>query len=236
MLHTTRAVALRTFRHTDNTLVMKAYTEAFGARSYLVRTGKRAGMRQAPVQPLDRLELVVTESGDREMHTVREMRVFLPYTNLAADPVRGLVLLFAQEVFYRTLRAGAPDPPLFHFVLETLEAIDTGGDPGAVPVLLLVRLAHHLGILPQPPPDAEGHFDLREGSFTKGSPAHAFCMDLESSALFARLLHAELRGGSLPVPMKRQKVLLDQLLIYFRLHVEGFGELRSPGVLHDVLR
>jgi hypothetical protein len=29
--------------------------------------------------------------------------------------------------------------------------------------------------------------------------------------------------------------LLDHLLLYFRIHMEGLGELRSPAVLHQVL-
>jgi len=29
--------------------------------------------------------------------------------------------------------------------------------------------------------------------------------------------------------------LLEQLLDYFRLHVEGFGQLRSPAILHALL-
>ena len=32
-----------------------------------------------------------------------------------------------------------------------------------------------------------------------------------------------------------RRALLDDLLIYYRLHVEGFGELRSPAVLHALL-
>ena len=43
MLHTTRGIVLRTFKHGDGSNVLKAYTEAFGARTYMVRTGKRGG-------------------------------------------------------------------------------------------------------------------------------------------------------------------------------------------------
>lgn len=235
MLHTTRAVVLRTFRHNDHSVVLKAYTEVFGARSYMVRTGKRGAARPAHLQPLDRLELVVTEDRERDMHAVREVRALKPYTGIPADPGRGLVLLFTQEVFYRTLREGAPDPPLFHFVLETLEAADTGGNPGGLPLLVLVGLARHLGFLPQPPGEGEDLFDLREGHFFQGPPPHAFCMDPESSSAFARLLRTAPGQEAPPLATGRRKALLDHLLTYYRLHVEGFGELRSPGVLHDVL-
>lgn len=231
MLHTTRAVALRTFRHKDHTVVLKAYTEAFGARSYIVRTGKRGKASPAHLQPLDRLELVVTEDKERELHAVREVRFIRPYTGIPSDPVRGLLLLFAQEVFYRTLREEAPDPALFAFVLDVLEDIDTGPAPARSPLSLLLGLAKHLGILPDPPAQAGELFDLREGVFIPGPAPHAFCMDPASSVALATLLGGEWNS----LAPDRRKALLDQLLTYYRLHVAGFGELRSPGILHELL-
>ncbi len=235
MLHTTQAVVLRTFKHGDNSVILKTYTDSFGARSYMVRTGKRGGVKPAHLQPLDRLELVVTESREREMHAIREIRIANPFIGIPNDPIRGMLLLFAQEVFYRTLREETPDAPLFNFVLETLEDIDTGENLGQLPILLLVRLAEHLGFLPEPPEPGEDRFDLREGHFFRGAPAHGLCMDTPNALAFAALLKAGTTGTTLSLRPEIRKHLLDDLLTYFRLHVEGFGQLKSPAVLHDLL-
>ena len=235
MLHTTQAVVLRTFKHGDNSVILKAYTASFGARSYMVRTGKRGGIKPAHLQPLDRLELVVTESGEREMHAVREIRIAKPFIGIPNDPVRGMLLLFAQEVFYRTLREETPDTPLFNFVLGTLEEIDTGANLGQIPLLLLVRLAEHLGFQPEPPLPGEDRFDLREGYFFHGVPNHGMYMDTPNAMAFAALLNTGTTGVPPSLAPDIRKHLLDDLLTYFRLHVEGFGQLRSPSVLHDLL-
>lgn len=235
MLHTTRAVVLRTFKHGDNAIILKAYTELFGARSYIVRISKRGSAKPALLQPLDRLELVVSETGEREMHTVREVRMDRAYLGIAGDPARGLLLLFAQEVFYRTLKEESPDPDLFDLVQRTLEEIDTGDNLAQLPLLLLVRLAQHLGFLPEPPGPGEDRFDLREGHFFSGVPQHGFCMDRNSSMDFAQLLKAESTGVDVPLASEARKRLLEQLLDYFRIHVEGFGQLRSPTILHALL-
>ncbi|MBS1937348.1 MAG: recombination protein O N-terminal domain-containing protein [Bacteroidetes bacterium] len=234
MLQTTRAVALRTFRHGDHTTVLKAYTEQFGLRSYMVRTGPRSAVKPMHLQPLARLELVVTEDRERDLHAVREARILLPYTGVASDPRRGMLLLFAQEVFYRTLREGVQDPALFAFVMNTLEAINGGPELGRIPLDLLVGLSHHLGFLPEPPLPGQDRFDLREGRFFHGAPDHAFCMDHASSAAFAGLLHGK-HGTAASIPAAGRTALLGHLLMYFRLHVEGFGDLRSPEVLHALL-
>ncbi len=236
MLHTTRAVGLRTFRHGDSTLVLKAYTELFGARSYLVRAGRKSAAQAARLQPMARLELVVTEQGGRDLQYVREMQVWRPYTNLQSDPMRGLVLLFAQEVFYRTLREEAPDPALFAFVLEALEAIDTTGGLAEQPLQLLLGLAGHLGFRPGRATAPGQRFDLREGQFFSGEPAHAFCLNAQDSQALEQLLRSGAGTPAYPMQAAQRRAMLEHLLQYFRLHVEGFGELRSPAVLHDLLK
>jgi len=231
LLQTTRAIALRTFKHGDRSVVLKAYTEAFGLRSYMARTGKQGSVQPMHLQPLARLELVVTENRERELHAVREARLLKPYTGIPADPRRGMVLLFTQEVLYRTLRESAPDPALFAFAMELLEAIDTGGSLGRLPLDLMAGLARHLGFLPEPPRPGQDRFDLRDGCFFHGPSPHAFCLGPEASSTFARLLAP---GPHRFTPAER-KALLETLLAYFRFHVEGFGELRSPEILHELL-
>lgn len=235
MLHTTRGIVLRTFKHGEGSKVLKSYTEAFGARTYMVRTGKRGGAPTARLQPLDRLELVVTEHGERGMHTIREVRLDKPYVGIPSDHARGLLLLFAQEVFYRTLREESPDPALFAFVMRTLEDIDTGENVGQQPLLLLLRLAGHMGFLPEPPKPGEDLFDLREGHFFHGLTPQGFYMDQGCTKAFAELILADERGADARLTSDARKDLLGQLLTYFRLHVEGFGQLRSPEVIHAIL-
>lgn len=239
MLLTTRAVVLRTVKHTDGRVVLRAYTERLGSRSCLVRTSSKQGARSAALQPLARVELVLPESGDHGLRTAQDLRVERPYVRTPHDPLRGVLLLFAQEVFNKTLYEETPDEDLFSFVQDTLEAIDTGDDLAHQPLRLLVGLMEHQGILPEPPLSVETRFDLRDGIFFQGPSPHGFCMEPDPASLFARLI--EQVGTNAPVPRDlrspadTRRRLLDDLLVYFRLHVEGFGELRSPGVLRTLL-
>lgn len=235
----TRAIVLRTVKYSDRSVVLRAYTERFGLRAYIVRTGGKDTSRQAALQPLSRVELVVPEAGEHRMRTVRDLRIDRPYTRVQQEPRRGVLLLFAQEVLDRTLREEAADPRLFDFVLETLESLDTDPDTAHQPLLMLVGLAKRLGFFPEPPQEGEDRFDLREGYFFRGEAPHEFCMEPASAALFAQLItqvedrvhEGRLHGSSAAV----RRCTMDDLLLYFRLHVEGFGELRSLDVLRTVL-
>lgn len=238
MLHTVHALVLRTVRHTDSTVVLKAYTDAFGLRGYLVRLpkGSRRAGRMALLQPLQRLELVVDERADRDLHQVRELRLLRPYLRVPGDPLRTALLLFLQELLARTLREEAGDPGLWSFLQEALHLLDTAEEVRDLPVRFLLGYATALGFAPAPPDGAEPYFDLVEGRFTTDLPLHAQAITPPLTALFAAWLPGPLDAPA-PQAMRpgQRRELLDLLLRYVRLHVPGAPELRSPDVLHQAL-
>jgi DNA repair protein RecO (recombination protein O) len=235
MLLTTRAVVLRTVRHGEHTVVLKAWTRHAGLRAYLVRISRAKGITAAALQPLNRLELVVDEHPERDLHPVRELRVAEPYQRIHAEPVRGSVALFVQEVFVRVLRQEAADPELDDFVMRALEFLDTAEDIGQFPLTFLAGLGERLGIGPALPALGEDRFDLAEGRFTSQAREQGLLMGPPLSGALVAVLGAGFGGPSPPLPAKLRRELFDHLLLYFRLHVPGMGELRSPKVLHAVL-
>ena len=233
MLQTTKAVALRLIKYGDRSVVLNAYTEQFGARSYLVRPAKKG--KAINFGPLERLELVVAEDARREIHHVREFRVEKPYVQVSGQAPRALLLLFLQEVFCRTLKEETGDPDLFGFVQDLLEELDSTEDLPHFPLLVLVRMARQFGFLPALPRPGEDQFDLREGSFFSGACEHGEFLGKAEAAALATLLMAETTPTRLRLQPAQRAVLLENLLFYFRLHVAGFGQLKSPAVLHAVL-
>jgi DNA repair protein RecO (recombination protein O) len=236
MLQTTRAIVIRTVRYADQRTILKAYTEQAGMRSYVVRTGKRGTGTQAALQALNRVELVADDSPDRDLHVLRELRVAKPYTTLPYDPVRGTIALFVQELLYKVLREEAADATLYAFLEEALEVMDTVADVTHFPLLFLLQLSGHLGFLPEAPAPGEDRFDLKEGHFMRGGAQHGHTLGPPLSHALAALLEVPLDGLPQPrIPTAQRRDLLDHLLLYYRLHLEGMGEMRSPAVLHQVL-
>jgi len=236
MLVTTRAVVLRTVRHGDHKAILTAWTAHAGVRSYLVRVGAKRGASPATLQPLARIELVVDERSERDLHFVREIRLVEPYVRVPVEPVRGTVLLFVQEVLFKVLRTESSDPTLDAFVHEVLQVIDTADDLRCFPLVFLLQLSGHLGFFPEHPEEGVDQFDLQEGSFVNGAPRHGHTMGPPLSTALIDLLDIPLQGLALAkVATTERAQLLDHLLLYHRLHVEGFGELRSVAVLRSVL-
>lgn len=236
MLHTTRAIVLRAIKHGDRTVVLKAYTEQFGLRGYMVRSGGKGGVAPSALLPLTRVELVVTEHAERDMHSVRELRVDKPYTQLHTDALRGTLVLFTQELLYKVLREESADDALFAFLDEALEAMDTAPDVRCFPLILLVQLSGHLGFYPEPPAIGEDRFDLKEGHFIKNTAPHGHTLGPPLSNSLAQLLKVNFDTmAEVAIPAVQRRELLERLLLYYRLHVAGLGEMRSPSVLHQIL-
>ncbi|HMC97552.1 MAG TPA: DNA repair protein RecO C-terminal domain-containing protein, partial [Flavobacteriales bacterium] len=218
------------------TVVLKAWTEQFGKRSYMVRTGGRSGVPIAALQPLNRLELVVDERPDRDLQVVRELRIERPYMRVPFDAVRGALALFVQEVLYKVLREESPDAAMHVFVEEVLETMDTTNDVRHFPLVFLLQLSGHLGFFPETSSDGHAYFDLGEGHFVADAHPHSTLLGPPLSHAFITLLDARLEDMHLlDIPAPQRRELLDHILLYFRLHLDGLGELRSPAVLHEAL-
>jgi DNA repair protein RecO (recombination protein O) len=236
MLTTTRALVLRTIRHADHRLILKAFTEQYGLRSYVVRVGRKGGVSEAALQALTRVELVADERSDRDLLVLRDLRVERPYMRIPFDPVRAAVALFVQEVLVKLLRGEAADPQLYGFLEEAVEQLDSRADLAHYPLQFLLQLSAELGFMPEPPLPGEDRFDLKEGHFTSGAPQHGQTLPPALSAALASLLPLSLhQAPTPPLPSALRRDLLDHLLLYYRLHIDGLGELRSPGVLQQVL-
>lgn len=236
MLITTRAILLRAIRHGDRTVVLNLWTTHAGLRSAVVRTGGRRGVSAAVLQPLGRLEVVMDEHPEREMHLVREVRVEKPFLHLHQDPLRSAVALFVQELLYRVLRTDGAEHGLSEFLYHALDLLDEAPDLSHYPLVFLIDLADHLGFRPVSPGPGEDRFDPVEGHFVQGGAMHGATLDPEHSSALARLLEVDLaQAHTLAIPARLRRALLDHLLLYYRIHFEGMGDLRSPAMLHQAL-
>ncbi|MCB0793104.1 MAG: recombination protein O N-terminal domain-containing protein [Flavobacteriales bacterium] len=235
MLHATRALVLRTFKHKDHSLVLRAYTEDLGVRSLAVRSRDRR--HRGLLGPLNRLQLVLDERPDRELASVKEISLEEPFRRVGNEPLRMSVLLFMQEVLYRALREESADVRLFHFIQLALEHMDSDEDLSHFPLQFLVHLSKHLGFFPEARYEGTGdRFDLREGCFIGGFPEHSQVLDVETSRELTRLLRGRLGEVMTPPIVPRMRAhLLEQLNVYFALHLSGLGQFRSVEVLKQVL-
>ncbi len=240
MLHSTKGLVLRQTRYGESSLIVSIYTESFGRQSYIISgvRSARSRTKAALFQPPNLLSLVVYHQESRDLQRIREAQPLHLYERIPFQIGHSSVALFMTEVLSKCLRAENAQEELFVLVEHSLLSLDACRDGLKVfPLRFLLSLSRSLGFEPQGKLSKElPWFDLHEGYYVNSRPAHGQALHPEEAALMhgLRPLDQDQPDYGLPTPALRQ-ALLEKLLLYFRFHVEGFGQLRSAAILHEVL-
>lgn len=234
MLQQCKGLVIRILQHSDKTSILKCYTDEFGMRSYVVRNSKKTPL--SLFQPLTFLDMSVQERHDRDLQYLKEVSLYRQSIGQSRNVIKSSIALFIQEFLVHALKEESADPDLFRLLEETLIDLDEG-DPGAwAPHLFLVAYAEQMGILP-PPPDVDADwFDLEEGTFGSGQPAHVHILGKPYTQILPALQRTA--HGTQPridCSNSERRQMLDHLLQLFRFHTEGRFDLKSPEILRTVL-
>ncbi|MBI1192624.1 MAG: DNA repair protein RecO [Bacteroidetes bacterium] len=241
MLQNTRGLVLRQTRYGETSLIVKLYTEAFGSQSYILSGARSAKSRTraALFQPPNLLDLEVYYQEGRDLQRIREVRPLHVYARIPYSVAHSSIALFLTEVLGKCLRDEHAQEGLFPFLEERLLELDACEQGlNLFPLRFLLNLSQQLGFQPQGQfSEHTPWFDLQEGLFAAARPAHGYALFAEESQVLHYLLehpHAQ-EAAPLVLPGALRQALMDNLLVYYRFHIEGFGLLRSPAILHEVL-
>jgi DNA repair protein RecO (recombination protein O) len=242
MYLTTRAIVFRQTRYSDTSLVVKLLTEESGLMSCLIKGAHnpKAKVRASLFQPLSLLELLVSVKEKSELQFIREARVEHAWATIPGDIRKMSVLLFLNELLYKAIREEAAHPELFRYIHDQLVFLDQAQDiTGTYHLLFALHLTRLLGFFPHGRHDhPDSVFNLQEGQFTRSRELFGEQLITgAASEAFGRLLAAvPERHAEIFLPSALRKSLLEDILIYYRLHLPITGEFKSHHVLHEVLQ
>ncbi|MFM7217055.1 MAG: DNA repair protein RecO [Bacteroidota bacterium] len=239
MLQKTKGIILHTTDYSETSLVVKAFTEDFGLQSYLINgvRKKNARVKSGLFQPLSQVELVAYHKEGGGLQRISEVRSRIQYASIPFDPVKSSMALFLNEMLFRSLKEGDGDAGLYGFISNALELLDLQSSVNSTfHFSFLIGLTRHLGFQPNGfYSDSTSYFDLLEGRFVGSVPVQPHYLDQEESRWLDQLLKSPLGGDNLPaMDSNLKRKLLERIIEYFRLHVAGFGEVRSHKVLEEV--
>lgn len=241
MLIKTRGLIFRATKYGDSSLILEVYTELKGIRTYIV-SGVRKARSTTPaslVQPMNLVDLVAYEREGKDMHRIKEVRPAHIYTQVPFDVFRGTIGLFMLEVARNTIREIEDNPGLFDFLYDTFVFLDTTTGPvNLIHHHFLLHLSLYLGFLPSGEYSVKTPlFDLKEGGFITGPAGHTEFLDDRQAELMHQLLHADRAElGKITSTRDERSRLLNDLVRYYRHHLEGMREINSLAVLRDVMR
>lgn len=238
MIRKTRGIVLHTTRYGESSLVVHCYTEQYGRQSYMLK-GVRKSRKQNRsnlFQPLFILEFEVYHKETREIQLVKEVTRALPLNSIPYDLTKSTQAIFMAEVLYRAVREEEPNEVLAQFLFSSIQLLDALEEPSAdFHIIFLFQLTKYLGFYPKNNFNEENiFFNLESGSFKSYAGDPGIQLDEASSKLWRDCMGFDYQGvKDAGLNSVQRKMILDHLVRYYKLHVEGMGEIRSLEVLHD---
>lgn len=235
MIVNTKAIVLKTIKFKDTSLIIKCYTQQ-GIKSYILKgvlAAKKGKIRTAYFQPLNLLEIIGNHNNKGSLNTIREVHLSYAYTTISNDIVKQSLVLFLSEVLNFALQEEEQNQPLFDFLFNSFQHLDTQKNVGNFHLFFLINLSKYLGFYPYKLNLNSLFFNLQEGVF-QDKPSSTSITGSKLN-LFKSLLGTDFDTmQKLKLNKEERQDLLDILISYFELHLSGFRKLNSIPVLQTV--
>lgn len=239
MIEKTRAIVLHQLKYSESSVIATVYTESFGRISCMINgiRSSKSKQKMGLIQPLFLLEAEVYFRQGRDIQNIKEFRLCEVYQSIPFDITKGTMAIFISEVLYKVLRNEEPDPILFEFIYNSATYFDSI-EQGAANFHLwfLVNLLSHLGFKLENNLSAQNcWFDMKTGNFTSLHPFFPNTPNLEESLLLAKLIDLNADNfHKLSISGNKRTRLLELLIEYYTLHIEGMGAINSLKILKEI--
>ena len=237
MRQVTEALILRTTKYGDTSVVVHAYTRLFGLVALMARGVRKKGAKipVALLQPMNLTQIVFYSGKSGALGNLNETSLTLLYRSIPFDVKKNAILMFINEILYKSLKEEQPHEALFDYIKAFLIALDEQPNHFSNNHLFFMAgLTHHFGIFPNF--EKKGWFDLLEGVSVSPKPLHEYAISNEETVLFKMLFSTPPEEQSrIKINASERNLLLDMLLKYYALHIPGMETIRSRTILHQVL-
>lgn len=238
MLHKTRGIVFKTTDYSESSVIAQVFTEKFGLQSYIINGVKkpRAKISMNMLQPLHLLDMVVYHKNTGQVQRITELKNSPVLQSVPYNVIKSSIAIFLNEVLYKAIRQQSADENLFDFVFNAIEWLDHQQEGLAnFHLLFLTQVTRYLGFYPDQAINAD-YFDMKNGNFSRYKPDGFSYLSPPHTQNFYDLLKCSFENmQQLKFTNDERRYLIQKLLEYYALHIEGFGNIRSHEVLEEVL-
>lgn len=240
MLYKTRGIVLHQINYSESSIIARIYTEQLGLQSYIIKgaRSRKSAVKAKTIQPLALLEMIVYKKEKSALQTIKELRNTYPQSSIAFDVHKSSIALFINEILYKCIREEEPDSSLFEFIHNSIHILDLKtANYANFHLLFLIKLSKYLGFSPRDNYTIQNnYFDLREGSFKNGPPAHNYFISFPLSEYLHRLISLNFDSiDELKISTRERRELLQKLIEYYELHIARLSDIKSHHVLESVI-
>ena len=239
MIISSKAIVLKHFKYSENSIICKIYTEELGIKSYLVNNlrSKKGQNKIAWFQPLTLLDLVVYNKEKKQLQHIKEASCSQPLMTLHSQVYKSSMALFVAEILLKTIKEEEANVVQYAFVEHFIKTLDkTPSDYTDFHLIFMLHFTQYLGFYPKVESyTPHSYFDMIEGKFSINRPLHATIIESDMACYFHALLNADYENSNtLKLNGKLRNLLLENIIMYYKTHLEGIGTIHSAEVLKMV--
>lgn len=239
MILSTKGIVLHCMDYSETSIIARVYTEQLGLQTYIAKGVRKKGSRikRNLFAPLSVIQLVANHKEGEGMRVIRDASCQYQLNGIATSMTKTAVSIYISELLSRSVSAQMADPALYNYLEDAILNLDQATGPvSGFPLAFSVGLTQFLGFDPHNNYDNEHtFFDMEGGNFCSLPPGHPHYLSSPLSSSLSEVL-ATLNAGetALKLNYTLRNELLTAMLQYFRIHIAGFGEIKSVQVLSDV--
>lgn len=239
MLLKTKGIVLRKMNYRETSVIVEVFTLDVGLRSLLIngvrksKTSKHANQFQI----MNQLDLIIYDKKPTGLNYIKESKPIIYYDSIPFDIKKSLVGQFMVEVLRKTVNHDEANENMYVHIVEWFTFLDqTKESINNLLPIFLIELAGQIGYAFEPSPMSPKYLDLKEGKYIPEIPDHGLFLSSELSDKFEEFLHSKKESShTIAVHSNQRSQLIDQLLIFFKYHIESFHDLKSIDILREIL-
>lgn len=243
-LHHTKGIVLRTVKYGETSVIVTIFTELFGVQAYLVNgvrvSSKKGSGRANLFQPSAILDMIVYHNELKQLQRIKEFKWAHIYQHILSDVRKNAVALYMIELLSKCLKQPENNPELFHFAEDAFLHLDEANSTvtANLPLFFTLHLPVFFGLRINDNYSASHQWlDLQEGEFVDNQPTHPHFLDDRQAYVTSQLLKVqqphELNDIKLNHDFRRN--LLHHYEVFYALHIQDFGTMKTLPVLREIL-
>jgi DNA repair protein RecO (recombination protein O) len=235
----TEAIVLNKIKYSDNSYITNIFSRETGKTAVFLRAAKsnKAAYKPGQFFPLNVVDVELTINSVRNIQNLKHCsNVFSAY-NMCSDVYKSSVAQFIAELMSKALSDNQTDKDLYDYLRNLISQLENPQIPSQnMHLLFLKDFAKYLGFeITNNHSESTPFFNLREGMFLPVYTTDEESMDVELSELFSNLLELHIDNiRSFNTSYANRKKLLSRILLYYRIHIDNFPEIKSIKVLNEV--
>ena len=238
MLDKTEGIVLKTVKYSESSVIATIFTKKFGSLSFIVQGLRSSKNKQKGnlIQSGNILQLEIYLKEQRNLNRIKEYSTAYIYTN--SNFIKQSILIFCIELISKCVKEHEVNERLYDYV--SLFLIELDKDEHSIenkPLYFLLETASILGFELSMQNILNGkYFNLERGKFEDVPTSTQSNLNENETLLLKKLIAVYYDKNKLKFNSTERKILLEKLILYFRWHIPDFTDLKSPAVLHEVLR